>query len=682
MSDPASPVCQTDRMRLPIMLLVVYVPCWATAQSATISLDSDTGGTCVMTCGASNSIANIDVAELWAEMNQLKLEVAALKYLQPSPPSSPPPSPPPPPPSPPPAMWKLSSVGQSCTESCAESQLHPDLDVLRAFAITARNLDATQINAHLGLGDICSSNSNSGNKANVPWLDNGECRFYHDDDSSISEMNPNSRHSYASRLCYCSPVQWLQFSHWVSGSELPVMDQGLRTPALNEGNFLAQQSWALSCEAAEMIGLDSQSDSKVVMKVAMGTQTKGENHVVDYFRPRDGYSFCDMLKGSGLNSRHEWSPDGLTFYDPTVDCVSDEACGYYSNHMGGNAGFCTGSPSQSWLQTNIRAGTIAGVSPADDTRVFTAYWASAAGNIGSGCCYQDYTAGCGETTCQCEGAVWGFATDIYIKASADYKSYRSCKAALAAGETTSKVYMIHFGSALSYPVYCDQVTNGGGWSLLLTQIDATNDLSGSFPYTSTKSSQGSSSFTPFKKDLNALKPSLDAPYARDWTSSGPIGLLPSKGDGIMITRGGDSVSDSVTMIIDEWCGGASWEDYMNVGTACGSVSHDLPGFARGNVFDKDGSQITPTKTQRSDNMFNFHGCSHVGGCGINSPGDGAGFSTHNGWAEAEYNCYGGCYPATTNGANGAASHWNGEILVDGSGTRASEPLSYWFREAM
>ena len=80
-------------------------------------------------------------------------------------------------------------------------------------------------------------------------------------------------------------------------------------------------------------------------------------------------------------------------------------------------------------------------------------------------------------------------------------------------------------SATSTPliVYCDQVTQGGGWMLLLTQTDGNSDFAGSV--------------VPFRQTASEDQPSLTSTYARDWSSSG-VGLLPSaaRADEFMIVR--------------------------------------------------------------------------------------------------------------------------------------------------
>ena len=58
-------------------------------------------------------------------------------------------------------------------------------------------------------------------------------------------------------------------------------------------------------------------EQAIYMKLVMG-------HVVDYFRPVQGYNYCAMLLSY---YRHQWSPNGINWSIPR----------YYGNHLGGSA---------------------------------------------------------------------------------------------------------------------------------------------------------------------------------------------------------------------------------------------------------------------------------------------------------------------------------------------------------
>ena len=75
--------------------------------------------------------------------------------------------------------------------------------------------------------------------------------------------------------------------------------------------------------------------------------------MVDYFRPTPGNSLCDMLAS---NTKHEFSPDGVTWYTPT----------YLSSYMGGSK--------KSWPKNNVPG----------DNRNYLSFWGGLAAR--SGCC--------------------------------------------------------------------------------------------------------------------------------------------------------------------------------------------------------------------------------------------------------------------------------------------------------
>ena len=228
--------------------------------------------------------------------------------------------------------------------------------------------------------------------------------------------------------------------------------------------------------------------------------------------------------------------------------------------------------------------------------------------------------------------------------------YYSCKDALAKGQTSSGVYKVNFGGSDAFPAYCDQDSNGGGWTLLLTVTDPTNNLPGDV------------GVSPFETPLNPDAPSLSTPYARVWNNAG-VGLQPVVGDQVLLRR--SSNGDWVRFVVGKWCGGADWHGYQTA--ACGSNGHDLLGLAHGELYAKNGNLI--------GGGYNFHSCSHVGGCGSSGRGgDGVGFSTHGSWLHGANNAYGGAYA----GSGGADLFWAGvDLDADSHG---GDTFTYFYRE--
>jgi hypothetical protein len=183
---------------------------------------------------------------------------------------------------------------------------------------------------------------------------------------------------------------------------------------------------------------------------------------------------------------------------------------------------------------------------------------------------------------------------------------------------------------------------GEGWTLLLTQTHANDNFAGSV--------------VPFKQTLNEDCVGEDCTtnaYARDWSDSG-LNLVPKAGDEFMITS---TVHNTyVTMTLNTWCAGSSWEDFSASGPCGGAGYH--PGYGQGEVFNADGS---------SRGQMNFNGCSHAGNC-YNGGGDGVAFSTHNVAANSYADCFGGCY----NQVMGASFYW-------AAAEDNSDVMSVWFR---
>jgi len=176
----------------------------------------------------------------------------------------------------------------------------------------------------------------------------------------------------------------------------------------------------------------------------------------------------------------------------------------------------------------------------------------------------------------------------------------SCKAFLNAGFTTSGLYVLTNGDT----VYCDQQISGGGWQLLLTSTDATNQYPGST--------------SPFVHDLNADAPSLTSPYSRDWSTR----FTPNSGDQFLLKGSNDWVR---FVMSTSWCG------WNTNGYCHGSSSHLQ--FAHGTTYSSSGANL--------DAPY-FNGCARDGGC-YNSGSDGVGFGSNPGHTNRGSNCYGNCW---------------------------------------
>ena len=188
-------------------------------------------------------------------------------------------------------------------------------------------------------------------------------------------------------------------------------------------------------------------------------------------------------------------------------------------------------------------------------------------------------------------------------------------------------------------------TEGGGWTLLLTLTDATN--------------QYSSSVNPFVTALNEANPSPNTSYSRDWSSTlndDDTGI--STSDQFMTKR---ADGDWIKFVISTWCG------WSGTATSCGyggGLTSALPFYAFGVTYDSSGSLL-------SDIEY-FQGCSlgsscSTGGC------DGVGFGALGAWLECElYTCY--AAGGLLTGATEACGFRWGSSEED-----TSKPYTFWYR---
>jgi hypothetical protein len=203
---------------------------------------------------------------------------------------------------------------------------------------------------------------------------------------------------------------------------------------------------------------------------------------------------------------------------------------------------------------------------------------------------------------------------------------KSCLAFKNAGNNKDGVYQLNNG----INVYCDMTTSGGGWMLLLTQLDGRNQYEGSV--------------SPFVHSVAETYPSPKSAYSRNWKF-----FTPQKGNQFMLKN------NAMPGRFIRFEQGTTWCGWDNKGGCHGSSSHLQ--FAHGTTYDETGKDL---------GIPYFNGCARDGGCHA-SGSDGVGFGTTAGHTYFEGKCYGACWNHSY-----AGFYW-------GTKTEQAGPMTYWYR---
>jgi hypothetical protein len=190
------------------------------------------------------------------------------------------------------------------------------------------------------------------------------------------------------------------------------------TNGLGSNDYLPLSEWIHK-------SVDFNAYSNPAMRLNMGS-------VVDYFIP-NGVTFSAMATTSPTNN-FKWTND-LTkpFVLPS----------YHSSNLGGSVNL--------WPSSNVSG----------DSRSYLSFWGATGTSLG-GCCHSTYS----------DAAAWGKAFKLWVKEGVTEVSYTntSCNdIKTSTGTTISGTYTIDVdgsGGNAPFQVYCDMITDGGGWTLV------------------------------------------------------------------------------------------------------------------------------------------------------------------------------------------------------------------------